>query len=111
MFYDDRKAVLAQRTFLAVVAMLLSSHMGNIAFIIVFIGVLSLRLQNRFQKELVEKTEEAETDPLTKTHNLRYLEKWMDTDFKALVESKKHCSVIFLSLIHIYQDNSTHFRE
>jgi diguanylate cyclase (GGDEF)-like protein len=98
MFYDDRKAVLAQRTFLAVVAMLLSSHMGNIAFIIVFIGVLSLRLQNRFQKELVEKTEEAETDPLTKTHNLRYLEKWMDTDFKALVESKKHCSVIFLDV-------------
>ena len=37
LFYIERRAVLAQRTFLAVVAMLLSSHMGNIAFIVVFI--------------------------------------------------------------------------
>ncbi len=108
MFYDERKVVLAQRTFLAVVSMLLSSHMGNIAFVIVFVGVLCLRLQNRFQKELVEKTQEAETDPLTKTHNLRYLEKWLDTEFKALVESKKHCSVIFLDVDNLKTVNDTH---
>lgn len=98
LFYIERRAVLAQRTFLAVVAMLLSSHMGNIAFIVVFIGVLSLRLQNRFQKELVIKTEEARTDPLTQVHNLRFLETWVETEFKSLVESKSRCSFIFLDV-------------
>ncbi len=52
------------RAFLAVVAMLLASHMGDIAIAIVFIGLRSLSLQGAFQKELIEKTEEAETDPL-----------------------------------------------
>ena len=78
--YADRKAILPQRTFLTVVAVLLSSHMGNTAFAIVFLGVVSLRLEIAFQKELVRKTEEAETDTLTKAHNVRYLQKWMNTE-------------------------------
>ncbi len=48
--------------------------MGDIAFVIVFIGVISLRFQNAFQRELLEKTEEAETDLLTGVYNIRYLQ-------------------------------------
>lgn len=54
--------------------------MGNTAFAIVFLGVVSLRLEIALQKELVRKTEEAETDTLTKAHNVRYLQKWMNTE-------------------------------
>lgn len=94
-FYLDRKAVLLQRTFLAIVAMLLSSHMGNIAFVIVFIGVISLRFQNLFQRELVIKTEEAETDPLTKIYNMRYLHRWLEDQVRSLSKNQDHCTFIF----------------
>lgn len=98
LIYSERKAVLPLRAFLTVVAMLLSSHMGNIAFVIVFIGVMGLRLQNVFQKELVVKTEEAETDPLTKAHNMRYLNKWLKTELERAVDGKDVCSFIFADI-------------
>ena len=95
LLYTDRKAVLPQRTFLTVVSMLLSSHMGDIAFVIVFIGVISLRFQNAFQRELLEKTEEAETDLLTGVYNIRYLQKWLNTKCKAATGAEGVCSFIF----------------
>ncbi|HHY11555.1 MAG TPA: GGDEF domain-containing protein [Firmicutes bacterium] len=94
-FYFERRAILPQRTFLTIVAMLLTSHMGNIAFLIVFAGVISLRFQNIFQRELAVRTEEAETDPLTDTYNMRYLRRWLSTKIGTADDSKSHCSFIF----------------
>lgn len=98
LLYTERKAVLLQRAFLTIVAMLLSSHMGDVAFVIIFIGVISLRFQNLFQRELVVRTEEAKTDPLTKTYNMRYLHKWLNTEFRAPTESEGVCSFIFADI-------------
>lgn len=98
LLYTERKAILQQRTFLTVVAMLLSSHMGNTALIIVFLGILSLRRETVFQRELVEKTEEAETDALTGVYNMRYLEKWLNTEFGTGAEDKGSCCFMFLDI-------------
>lgn len=95
LLYAERKAVLPRRTFLTVVAVLLSSHIGNAAFVIVFLGVVSLRLETAFQKELIEKTEEAETDTLTKAYNMRYLQKWLNAEFSTEPEGKGNCCFIF----------------
>lgn len=108
MFYEHRKAVLPLRTFLTLVAILLSSHMGNMALVLVFFGVLTLRGQNTFQRELVIRTEQAETDTLTKAHNLRYLDKWIDTEFPRLAKRKNSCSFIFLDVDELKIVNDTY---
>lgn len=94
----QRKAMLPQQIFMTVVAMLLSSHMGDIAFAIVFIGVISLRSQNIFQRELVVRTEEAETDPLTKTYNMRYLDRWLTAKLSTAADGKNLCSFLFADI-------------
>ncbi len=94
-FLFERRAILAQRTFVTIVAMLLTSYMRDIAFLIVFVGVLSLRIQNLFQRELTVRTEEAETDPLTNVYNMRYLHRWLKQEVRAINGSKIHYSFIF----------------
>ncbi len=94
-FFFERRAIIAQRTFVTVVAMLLTSYMGDIAFCIVFIGVISLRVQNLFQKELAVKTEEAETDPLTNVYNMRYLRRWLKHELKSASGTQAHYAFIF----------------
>ncbi|HHY11556.1 MAG TPA: GGDEF domain-containing protein [Firmicutes bacterium] len=111
LLYTERKAVLPQRTFMTIVAMLLSSHMGNIAFVIVFIGVISLRFQNLFQRELVEKTEEAEIDSLTNLHNMRYLHRWMSTEIGAMAETENPCSFIFADIDGLKEVNDAYGHE
>lgn len=99
-YWSERKAMLPQRMFLALTGILLASHMGNIAFFIIFVGVLSLRSQNIFQKELAVKTEEAKTDPLTGMYNMRYMRGWLKheinpgSDF-AQGNKDYSCSLIF----------------
>lgn len=56
----QRRALLPQQVFLSAVAMSLSSHMGNTAIVLMFIGVISLRLQSMSQRELILRTEEAQ---------------------------------------------------
>lgn len=111
LLYVERKAVLPQRAFQSIVAMLLSSHMGNIAFVIVFLGAMSLRLQNIFQKELVERTEAAETDPLTKVHNMRYLNKWLTTAFGTAGGGKETCSFLFADIDKLKAANDEYGHE
>lgn len=111
LMYTERRAILPLRAFLTVVAMLLASHMGDIAFVIVFVGVMSLRLQNVFQKELVEKTEEAETDPLTATHNMRYLNSWLETELGGANDGKGLCSFIFADIDGLKKVNDRYGHE
>ena len=94
----QRKAMLPQQIFLTVVAMLLSSHMGDIAFAIMFVGVISLRSQSIFQRELAVRTEEAETDPLTKIHNMRYLDRWLTAELSTAADGKNLCSFLFVDI-------------
>lgn len=108
MLYRHRKAILPLRTFLTLSAILLSSHMGNMALVLVFFGVLTLRGQNTFQRELVIRTEQAETDTLTKAHNLRYLDKWIDTEFPRLTKRKSSCSFVFLDVDNLKTINDTY---
>lgn len=95
MFYNERRSSFMLEMFLCIVSMLISSYLGYSAPIIVLIGVLALRLQNVFEKELVVRTQEAETDQLTKLYNLRYIEKWLENDFSLLARNHKNCSFIF----------------
>ncbi len=95
MFYNERRSSFMFEMFLCIVSMLISSYLGYSAPIIILAGVLALRLQNIFEKELVVRTYEAETDQLTKLYNLRYIEKWLENDFKLLARDRKSCSFIF----------------
>ena len=95
MFYNERRSSFMFEMFLCIVSMLISSYLGYSAPIIILAGVLALRLQNIFEKELVVRTYEAETDQLTKLYNLRYIEKWLQSDFKLLARDRKSCSFIF----------------
>lgn len=111
LLYTERRAVLPPLAFLTIVAMLLASHMGDIAFVIVFIGLRSLSLQNAFQKELIEKTEEAETDPLTATYNMRYLNNWLETECGGANAGKGLCSFIFADIDGLKQVNDRYGHE
>jgi len=95
MFYNERRSSFMLEMFLCIVSMLISSYLGYSAPIIILVGVLALRLQNIFEKELVVRTYEAETDQLTKLYNLRYVEKWLENDFSLLARNRKSCSFIF----------------
>ncbi len=96
LFYEHRKSVIPFRAFLAIVAMLLSSYMGNIAFVLVLAGVIALRSQNVVQRELLQRTREAETDSLTQTYNIRFLNRWMRTVFRKHARQNDPCSFIFV---------------
>ena len=107
----ERRAIIAQRAFVTVVSMLLTSHMGNITFLVMFIGVLSLRLQNLFQKELAVKTEEAETDPLTNVYNMRYLRRWLKQEINSANGRKARYSFIFADVDGLKAVNDTYGHE
>lgn len=111
LLYTERRAVLPPLAFLTTVAILLASHMGDIAIAIVFIGLRSLSLQGAFQKELIEKTEEAETDPLTATYNMRYLNNWLETEFGGADDGKGLCSFIFADIDGLKKVNDTYGHE
>jgi diguanylate cyclase (GGDEF)-like protein len=110
-FLFERRAIIAQRAFVTVVSMLLTSHMGNITFLVMFIGVLSLRLQNLFQKELAVKTEEAETDPLTNVYNMRYLRRWLKQEINSANGRKARYSFIFADVDGLKAVNDTYGHE
>lgn len=94
----QRRALLPQQVFLSTVAMSLSSHMGNTAIVLMFIGVISLRLQSMSQRELILRTEEAQTDSLTRIHNMRYLHEWLNTELGAAADGKSLCSFVFADI-------------
>lgn len=96
--FVQRRALLPQHFFLSTVAMSLSSHMGNAAIVLMFIGVLSLRLQSISQRELILRTEEAQTDSLTRIHNMRYLHEWLNAELGAVADSKSLCSFVFADI-------------
>jgi len=97
-FFTDRKSLMAVRGFLTLVGTVISSHLGNTAFVVIFVGVMLLRRQNEFQKELLQKTKESQTDPLTGIYNLRYLREWVDTEFSNLALNNEPCTMIFIDV-------------
>jgi len=97
-FFTDRKSLMAVRGFLTLVGTVISSHLGNTAFVVIFLGVMLLRRQNEFQKELLQKTKESQTDPLTGIYNLRYLREWVDTEFSNLALNNEPCTMIFIDV-------------
>ncbi len=111
LVYPERKAVLPQRTFLAIVSMLLSSYMGDIAFVIVFIGVMFLGTQNVFQRELVHRTEEADIDPLSRVYNMRYLHRWISAEMALIPRAGPTCSLIFADIDGLKSVNDTYGHE
>lgn len=110
-FFTERKSVMAVRGFITLVGTVVSSHLGNMAFVIIFVGVMLLRRQNEFQKELLEKTRESQTDPLTGIYNLRYVREWIDTEFSQLALNNEHCSVIFMDVDRLKHINDRYGHE
>lgn len=97
-FFTERKSVMAVQGFITLMGTVVASHLGDMAFMIIFVGVMMLRRQNEFQKELLEKTKESQTDPLTGIYNLRYVREWIDTEFSQLALNNEHCAVIFIDV-------------
>lgn len=110
-FFTDRKWVMGVRTFLTVIAMVLCSYMGNLVFLIVFIGVMVLRRQNEFQKELIERTRESLTDPLTGVYNVRYVRMWIETEFPRLAAKKEPCAILFIDVDNLKHINDVYGHE
>lgn len=109
--YAERKSVLPQRVFLSIVSMLLSSFMGDVALVIVFIGVLFLGFQDVLHKELVEKIEEADIDPLTGVYNMRYLHRWMTAELSLMPGMGPEFSLIFADIDGLKTVNDTYGHE
>jgi diguanylate cyclase (GGDEF)-like protein len=109
--YAERKSVLPQRVFLSIVSMLLSSFMGDVALVIVFIGVLFLGFQDVLHKELVEKIEEADIDPLTGVYNMRYLHRWMTAELSLMPGVGPEFSLIFADIDGLKTVNDTYGHE
>lgn len=110
-FFTERKSVMAVRGFITLVGTVVSSHLGDMAFVIIFVGVMLLRRQNEFQKELLEKIRESQTDPLTGIYNLRYVREWIDTEFSQLALNNEHCSVIFMDVDRLKHINDRYGHE
>lgn len=107
----QRKALLPQQIFLPMVAMSLSSHMGNAGIVLMFIGVIALRLQSKSQRELMLRTEEAQTDSLTRLRNMRYLHEWLNTELGTANDGKSPCSFIFADVDGLKAVNDKHGHE
>ncbi|MGB4433594.1 MAG: GGDEF domain-containing protein [Bacillota bacterium] len=108
MFYYERRSSFGLEMFLCVVSMLISSYLDYLAPIIMLVGVMSLRLQTIFEKELVVRTKEAQTDQLTGLYNLRHLETWLETDFESIAKKRKPCSFIFADIDGLKTINDTY---
>jgi len=108
IFYYERRSSFGLEMFLCVVSMLISSYLDYLAPIIMLVGVMSLRLQTIFEKELVVRTKEAQTDQLTGLYNLRHLETWLETDFESIAKKRKPCSFIFADIDGLKTINDTY---
>ena len=108
MFYQERRSSFAFETFLSVVSMIITPYLGYTAGIIMLLGVMTLRLQNIFERELVTKTYEAQTDQLTGVYNLRYLEKWLENEFMNVAKNRKNCAFIFADVDGLKIINDTY---
>lgn len=107
----QRRALLPQQIFLPMVAMSLSSYMGNAGIVLMFIGVIALRLQSMSQRELMLRTEEAQTDSLTRLRNMRYLHEWLNTELGTANDGKRPCSFIFADVDGLKAVNDEHGHE
>jgi diguanylate cyclase (GGDEF)-like protein len=95
--YADRRNSLVLIYIINTTCALLAFYMGKTGMIFVFLGILSLLLQTRFQQELTQKDREAKTDPLTGLYNIRYMEDWLNKDLTQATNATQ-CSVIFIDI-------------
>lgn len=106
--FSDRKNSLVLWYFVNVCGVLLSTYMGKVGTLFVFMGILALWAQMQFEREAARKAEEAQTDVLTGLYNTRYLEDWMANEFPKIAASDEgKCSLVFVDVDGLKRVNDT----
>ncbi len=111
LFYKERRNILPLLYLITLVGALLCSFIGTAGLIIIFAHVFAVWHLMRFQLEFDTKIEEARTDHLTGAFNYRYLEDWLQNEFREIVRRNLPCSFMFADVDGLKNINDTYGHE